>query len=103
MDPKIKIISTSVKVDFGNTSFAKFLILQSQTSTLHIRKRSLETSMNKYIFLEPRYTKHFQNEVSKSTKNRYESPSLDVEAPFLVLPKVPGSSHGPPGRQSGGT
>ena len=102
MSPGIMSSPTSAKNDLCNTSNAKCLVFQSQTSRCRPKnhpKENLETSMNKYTFFGPRYPKSFQNAVFKSIKNQ-ENRSLDLKVSFVGLPNVRRSSKGPQGRQS---
>ena len=66
------------------------------------RKKNLETSMNKHTFFGPSYFKNSRNGVPRSSKIN-ENPSMDLKVSFVVLPSVPRSSQGPPGRESQAT
>ena len=79
-----------VQVDVCNSSDAKCMVLQSQTSRSRPENHQKKKPNEFHIFccVNP----------PKIDKN----PSLDLKVFFLVLPDVPGSSQGRPGHQSGG-
>ena len=79
-------IPTSLKVDFCNTSLAKFLVFQSQTSRTkpknHQKKQPGIMHEQTHLF---RYPKSCQNEVSKSNKNE-SNQAWTSKRPLLCSP-----------------
>ncbi len=97
---------TSVKCWFLQPILFQMLVfgapdVQIQTPN-SLKQNALETTMHEDTYFCPRCPKSFQNG-SQNRPKIYKHPSLDPKVSFLVLPGVPGSSHGPPGCQSGGT
>ena len=98
-------ISISVRIDFLNISYAKCLVSNPRhpdSDPKITRRINLDTSNNKYTFVVKGNRKTLEMDSLDPFKID-ENPSLDHEVSSLVLPRVPGSSLGLPGHQSGGT
>ena len=109
IDPGITRNPISAKVDFCNTFHAKCLFFQSQTPKFRPKNQQKKQPGNRYeknCFFCPKVPKKLSEWVPKITKKSIKSkPGPHRALPCaLQCPRiVPGSSQGPPGRQSRGT
>ena len=81
MGPGIIRLPTSAKVDFCNTSFAKRLFFQSQTSRFRPKNHQKNKTGDKHEqtpFVDPRYLKNSQNGIPVEGESGY----------LMEIPKV---------------
>ena len=108
-DPGITRNTISAKVDFCNTFDAQCLFLQARTPKFRPKNQQKKQPGNRYeknCFFCPKIPKKLSEWFPKITKKSIKSkPGPHRALPCaLQCPRiVPGSSQGPPGRQSRGT
>ena len=100
----------SAKVDFCNTSFAKCLFFQSQTPKFKLENHQKKQLGNRYEKIFFFLSKRCQKALKIGPRNQQKIDRIQAwtsQGPSLCPPMsqdrpriVPGSSQGPPGRQS---